>query len=207
MRAGAVLPTVRRIPCFNARAMKALPSNPVNRRPCPSRGFSMVELLCCVSIAAVVLGSAVPPLVDLGRSQRLRSAAAELQTDIHFARTASMQRSQPVRLSWQAMPDGGACYVVHSGDAGQCSCGAEPSAVCRDGAQALRTVVLPPRDAISFGAATRSVLFDSRRGTVTPTATFKLADGGGRALHLVVNIMGRVRGCSPDGKLVGVKRC
>lgn len=208
MRAAAALPTVRRIPCCNAtRTMNLLPSRFAGRRAHPSRGLTMVELLCCASIAATVLGSALPSLVDLGRRQRLQSAAAELQTDIHFARSAAVQRNQPIRLSWQALPDGGACYVVHSGDADQCSCGAAQQTVCRDGAEAIRTAVLPPGDAITLAAATRSVLFDGRRGTVTPTATFKLADAGGRAMHLVVNIMGRVRRCSPDGQLGGVKRC
>ncbi len=187
--------------------MNTLPSRFANRRSRPSRGLSMVELLCCASITATVLGSALPSLVDLGKRQRLQSAAAELQTDIHFARTAATLRGQPIRLSWQTMADGGTCYVVHSGEAGQCSCGAGPSAACSDGAQALRTVALPQRDAITLSAATRSLLFDSRRGTVTPTATFKLADGSGHALHLVVNIMGRVRSCSPDGQIGGVKRC
>jgi type IV fimbrial biogenesis protein FimT len=36
-------------------------------------------------------------------------------------------------------------------------------------------------------------------GTSTPTGTLRLVGGRGRAVHHVVNVMGRVRSCTPAG--------
>jgi type IV fimbrial biogenesis protein FimT len=44
-----------------------------------------------------------------------------------------------------------------------------------------------------------SILFDPLHGTSTPTGTLRVVADSGRAVHHVVNIMGRVRTCSPAG--------
>ena len=44
-----------------------------------------------------------------------------------------------------------------------------------------------------------SIAFDPLHGTSTPTGTLRLVDGRGRAVHHVVNVMGRVRSCTPAG--------
>ena len=62
-------------------------------------------------------------------------------------------------------------------------------------------------DSVSLKTNVRSVLFDPVRGTSTPTATIQLKAASGMALHQVVNIMGRVRTCSPDPVVSGYKRC
>ena len=52
-----------------------------------------------------------------------------------------------------------------------------------------------------------SLAFGAMRGTVTPTATLKLADARGRTLHQVVNVMGRTRTCLAQGTVAGYKPC
>ena len=172
-----------------------------------ARGLSLIESMCCAAVTATLMGSALPTFDDLAQRLRLQSAGAELLADLQLARSTAMLRAEPVRLSWQAVAGAGVCYVVHTGNATQCGCGADLAPHCEAGVEVMRAVVLPAADAISLTAATKSVLFDARRGTVTPTATFKLNDRRGRALHLVVNIMGRVRSCSPGAQLPGVKAC
>lgn len=181
------------------------PNAHATARPC--HGLSLVELTCALAVTATLLGSAVPSLTDFARRQRLLATASELQADIGLARTSAIQRGAPVRLSWQALPDGGACWMVHTGAADDCSCSTQAHASCRGDATVLRTAGLPPREAIRLDAASRSLLFDPRRGTVSPTATLRLDDRHAHALHLVVNIMGRVRVCSPEGRWAGYKGC
>jgi type IV fimbrial biogenesis protein FimT len=53
----------------------------------------------------------------------------------------------------------------------------------------------------------RSVVFDASRGTSTPTGTFRVVGRDARAVHLVVNIMGRVRACTPTPGLSGYPAC
>ena len=51
-----------------------------------------------------------------------------------------------------------------------------------------------------------SMLFDATKGTVTPTGTLRVQAGVG-SVHLVVNVMGRVRSCSPEGRIPGQRSC
>ena len=62
----------------------------------------------------------------------------------------------------------------------------------------IKTVVLAAADRVSVGANVASIAFDPLHGTSTPTGTLRLVDAGGRAVHHVVNVMGRVRSCTPD---------
>lgn len=51
------------------------------------------------------------------------------------------------------------------------------------------------------------MLFDGTRGTVSPTGTVRVIGSDGRALHKVVNVMGRVRTCSPQRSISGYRPC
>lgn len=171
------------------------------------RGLSMVEVLCTLAISAVLLGGAVPLLNDLRQGQRLQAAAALLETDIHFARSTAISTGSPVRLVAQALQAGGSCYLLHTGAANACECTGQGVARCDAGARLLRIEVLPPAGGVTLAALTHPLVFDGRKATVTPTATLRLASRDGRAIHQVVNIMGRVRSCSPAGSVGGLRHC
>ena len=54
------------------------------------------------------------------------------------------------------------------------------------------------------------MLFDPLHGTSTPAGTLKITGASGRAVQHVVNVMGRVRTCSPQGAapaLAGYRVC
>jgi type IV fimbrial biogenesis protein FimT len=61
--------------------------------------------------------------------------------------------------------------------------------------------------AVDVRANSRSLLFDPMKGTVTPTATVQLHSRSGAVIHEIVNVMGRVRACSPAPALAGYKAC
>ena len=94
---------------------------------------------------------------------------------------------------------GGTCWVVHTGLAAQCRCGDAAPAVCSGGAVEIKTVVLAAADRVSVRSNVASIAFDPMHGTSTPTGTLRLVDRTGRAVHHVVNVMGRVRSCTPAG--------
>ena len=171
------------------------------------RGLSLVELLCTLAISALLLGGALPLLNDLRLGQRLQAAAALLETDIHFARSSAISTHQPVRLVVQALQAGGSCYLLHTGASGACECTSLQQARCDAGAQLLRIEVLPPAAGVTLAGLAHPLVFDGRKATVTPTATLRLASRDGRAIHQVVNIMGRVRSCSPAGSVGGLRPC
>ena len=170
-----------------------------------SRGFSLIEAAVVVAVAAVVATTAIPSLVDFIDDRRLDAVATALAADLQFVRTEAVARNQPVRISFHAAP-AGTCWVVHTGAAAQCRCDGAPPAVCAGDAREIKTVVLGTADRVSVQANVASIAFDPMHGTSTPTGTLRLIDRRGRAVHHIVNVMGRVRSCTP-ARVPGWRAC
>ncbi len=175
------------------------------RRP-SQRGLTLVESLISLAVVAVSLGAAAPGFQQMLERRQLEGAAAQLATDLRHARSLAVARRAPVRLSVQIV-EGSSCYVVHTGSAGDCRCSGEGTAVCTAGAQALRTVGFEAGRSLRLSSTSASMLFDPDRGTVTPTGTLHLQSSSGESIRQVVNIMGRVRACSPSGSMPGYPAC
>lgn len=171
------------------------------------RGLSTIEVMCTLAVTAVLVGGALPLFDQLRWLHGLRSAAALLETDLHHARALALASGRPVRFSVQAMPTGGSCYVVHTGAAQACRCEGQGRARCDAGADLLRLEEQPPGGPVRLAPTNKSIVFDGGKGTVTPTATLQVIDREGRAIHQVINIMGRVRSCTPTGVLGGLRPC
>ncbi len=170
------------------------------------RGLSLVESAITLGIIAVTLGAALPTFTQARDRRHLEGAAAQLATDLRHARSLAVARRAAVRLSVQQAADG-SCYVVHTGGAGDCQCTGAGTASCSAGAQVLRVVGFDAGQPVRLAANSRSMLFDPDRGTVSPTGTMRLQLQGGTAIHEVINIMGRVRACSPAPALAGYPAC
>jgi type IV fimbrial biogenesis protein FimT len=179
-------------------------------RPTPAaraqRGVTLIEACTVVAIVAVLASAAAPNLQGLIDSRRLDGAATQLATDIQYARTEAVARNQPVRLSLLANVQG-SCYVIHTGAADQCRCDAPGPAACSGDARQIKTVVFATSDRVGLQSNVESVLFDPLHGTSTPTGTLRLTGRQGRAIHHVINVMGRVRSCSPQGTTPGYRAC
>jgi type IV fimbrial biogenesis protein FimT len=169
-------------------------------------GLTLVELLITLSVAAVTLGTALPGFEAARERRHLDGAAAQLKTDIHFVRSLAVAQNRSLRISFER--DGtGSCYVAHSGSVGDCVCSINGEATCRGDAQAMRSVRFASGDALRLQSNIRSMVFDPTKGTNTPTATLQLIGRDDKAVHLVVNIMGRVRSCTPTPGLAGYPAC
>jgi type IV fimbrial biogenesis protein FimT len=96
---------------------------------------------------------------------------------------------------------------VHDGSAGDCRCDDAGLATCSAGVEVVRSQRLPGGShAVGLRSNVRSMAFDPTVGTVTPTASVRLNAPVGE-LRLVVNVMGRVRSCTPDRALPGLPAC
>lgn len=171
------------------------------------QGLSIVELLCVLAITLVLVGGAVPLANDLRLGQRLHATAALLETDIQFARSESVRLNRPVRLVVQATATGGSCYMLHAGAADACRCADNGRPQCEPGTQLLRSETQSASNGVVLDAMAHTVLFEGRKGTVTPTATLRVKARDGRTIHQVVNVMGRVRSCAPAGAVGGIPAC
>lgn len=179
---------------------------PARSGPAKSRGWSAVECLMVVTVVGLGLSAAMP---DLSRSIELRhleSAAAQLETHIAHARMAAVSRNEGVRLSLRST-EAGSCYVVHTGAAGQCQCSIASAPDCSAGAQAFAHTAYAADSRVTLRWNTASILFHPDKGTSTPTGTLRLSIRDSTELRQIVNLMGRVRTCSPSGAVRGYPIC
>ena len=170
------------------------------------RGLTLIEACIVLAVTGVVAGAAVPGLQQQIDARRLDGAATRLATDLQFVRTEAVARNEAVRVAFEAGAGGG-CYVIHTGAAGACPCSSAGPAVCSGDALALKTVRLPATERVAMDSNVDSLLFDPVHGTSTPTGTVRLVGTRERAVHHVINVMGRVRSCSPRASVPGYRAC
>ena len=170
------------------------------------RGVTLVEAGVVLAVTVILATTAAPGLQGLIDARRLDGAATLLATDIQLARTETVARNQPLRLSFYPSP-AGSCYVIHTGAAAQCRCDADGPAQCEGDAREIRTVTIASAERLALQSNVASVLFDPLHGTATPTATLRVLGAGDRAVHHVINILGRVRSCSPQAAVPGYPAC
>jgi type IV fimbrial biogenesis protein FimT len=170
------------------------------------RGITLLEACVVIAVTAIVAATALPSFSDLIDTHRLAGAATRLAADIQFARSEALARNRPLRLSVHAGADA-SCWVVHTGGAAECSCAHGASVVCSGAAVEIKSVVLPAAERVGVVANVASIAFDPLHGTSTPTGTLRLIDAHGRAIHHVVNVVGRVRSCAQGAAIAGYPAC
>lgn len=173
-------------------------------------GVTLIESAVASTIVAIVASTAAPSLSGLKARHQVIGAASIFETDVQLARSAAVTRNMPVRISFGAGVGVGAaaaCYIVHTGGADDCTCSASGAAECRADVQVLRSESFVVGRAVTLTSNVRSMVFDPVKGTSTPAGTVRFAGASGAKLHQVVNIMGRVRTCSPAQVLAGYKAC
>jgi type IV fimbrial biogenesis protein FimT len=171
------------------------------------QGLTLVELMVCVAVLAVLLTLAVPSMQGFLARRQLEGLSAQFVADLQFARSAAVARAESLRMRIHATPDGATCYLVHSGAANACTCQADQTVQCNGSAQVLRVVQLPVNERISVRANVATLLIDPRQGTVSPTGSIDISVSDGSTLRHVVNILGRVRLCTPATRVGDVPAC
>jgi type IV fimbrial biogenesis protein FimT len=170
------------------------------------RGLTAIECLIACAVTATAIGTVAPGFGRMIEKRHLEGAAAQLETDIHLARSLAVSMNAPLRLRVQ-QDSGGSCYVIYRGTADECSCGSSGAPVCATPDALLRSVPMAHAGGVQAQANVSSMLFSPTHGTVTPAGTLKITGREGRTLHLVVNMMGRTRACSPGGQVEGYPAC
>jgi len=170
------------------------------------KGFTLVEACVTLAVAAVITTGAAPNMRQVLDARRLEGAASQLASDLQFVRVSAVARNQRLRFSLHN-DAAGSCYVIHTGAADACRCGNSGPAVCVSGASEIRTVRLPATEQVLVQANVSSIVFDPVHGTSSPAGTVRVIGSNGRELRHVVNVMGRVRTCSPQGSVSGYRAC
>jgi type IV fimbrial biogenesis protein FimT len=171
------------------------------------RGITLIEAGITTSVVAIAATVGVPSFTQMRDTRALEGVSAELGHDLQYVRSEAVARNVPLRLTTQPLVGGGACYVIHTGSVGDCTCAADGTIACAAGEQSFKTVVFGTNERVSISVNSVSMLWHPDRGTVTPTGTLRLRLADGRAVHHVVNITGRARTCSPQGLVKGLPVC
>lgn len=185
--------------------MRAHP-NPFRAIASRSRGLTLIEVCASLAVVGVLTTAGLPSMKQMFERKTLQGLAAELAADLQLARGDAVARQAGVRFTAQAI-DGGSCIVAYTGPAGGCRCGDAVAPVCEAEAVALRYRFVPASTGMTVSANVGSLRFDPRLGTATPAGTLTVASSSGISVRHVVNLMGRVRSCSPGAAVGGYGAC
>jgi prepilin-type N-terminal cleavage/methylation domain-containing protein len=180
----------------------------------PELGFTIIELMVVVAIAAILIAIAAPSFSEFLSRRRVEGVMSELVTDMHYTRYEAVSRNARVRMTF-----GPRCYVIHLASATTAECDgstATPSKTITPASAEIKTVQFdfgrpvaidaasltassagakaylefePVRGAAENGAASNAGLVDVRSTTGKPWR-----------LRAVLTAMGRVATCSPSGE-------
>jgi type IV fimbrial biogenesis protein FimT len=167
------------------------------------RGFTIIELMTVLIIAAVLLAIAAPSFTGMLERRRLEGQANELVIDLSYAKSEAVQRGRHVVL---LTGGGGSCYTIAAWTepatrTGACNCANGPGASCTPAVpgatdpRELKTVTLANTVTLTNGV---SFDFEPVRGALQPaTAASAAVSLGGRSYNISVAANGRVASFAP----------
>lgn len=170
-----------------------------------AEGFTLIELMVTIAVAAVVLSIVVPSFGSMIDRSRLRNAAEQLRSDLAVARSEALRRGRPVVVSFTRSGDGATwCYGMTLNNSCDCTATTGTTACFLDGdasAPVLRTVSSAQYRGISLAAtpfASGNLSFNNVRQTVAAGGA-SFVGANSLTLRVVASGQGRMRLCTPSG--------
>lgn len=162
-------------------------------------GFSLIELMTALAVAAVVLGIGIPSMRTLIQSQQLAAASSNLFSSINLARSEAVQRGMRVDLvPADGLDWSGGWVVFIDGNANQ-----RPDA---------GENVVFSQGPVANGIGIKARLSDSKRQYIayqgsgrtrtnasaqSPQFGSLLLETGSQQRKISINMLGRARVCNP----------
>jgi len=182
-------------------------------------GFTLIELMIVLGVAAILLTIAAPTFSDVIDRARLRGAAGDIVSLLTNARGASVQRNRDVAVmfggsdpAW-CVGANGAAEPATIGDvipaAAACDCAAPTG--CMVGAQQM-AISSASYNGVSMGTRPSNFTFDGRLGTLSTLAASTVvltSPRGTYQLQVTVAPLGQASLCVPSGKpdVPGYRSC
>ena len=132
------------------------------------RGITLVEMLVVVAVLGIILAMAAPSMADLMARRRVEMVAAELATNLAYARSEAGMRPNPV-LVYFGGDASGSCYTVaYWGIAGPCDCTRGAGNACTIPGSTMtefKTVKVPSSTGVSLVASATKLKFNAPQMT------------------------------------------
>lgn len=148
-----------------------------------ARGFTLIETMIAVSIAAILLGITAPSFTSTMAKSRLEGAMQVLSVDLQYTRSQAVRVQRTVTLAVNAA---GNSYTIS------------------DSSGTLKTVAMPSGVTLTPSA---SIAFDALRGITAVSTIDGSSSMTAGSLRVATNAVGRVRTCSPSGTIPGYVSC
>lgn len=165
------------------------------------RGFTLVELLTVLAIAAILLGLGVPGLRSLLHSQQITSAANNMHASINLARSEAIQLGTRVDLvpadgndwssGWKVFVDENGNQKPDNGERIVFSQGPIASGI------GIEAKLTDTDDYIAYQGSGRTRTNKSSQTPMAGTIAFRVGD---QERRIVINMLGRARVCNPNVK-------
>ena len=175
-----------------------MPAKPCQRASRP--GFTLLEVLIVMAVAAVLAAAATPTLSALVQRHRLVAVGRSLGADLAIARDEAARRAVPVYL------------VSHAGLADWCwALALHAQADCRGSPESDRLLIksVHGRDhpGVQLLVAAPLVIDPRAAPSAQRLGLSRLGNGAGEQLLVQLSPMGRAVLCSIGAALPGLSRC
>lgn len=185
------------------------------------RGLSLLELMVVIAALGIVLAVAIPSFGDMLARKRVQLIAAELASDLAFARSESGLKSKGIYTYFQQSPVM-SCYLIVQGTGAvdRCDCTRDIGSACAGtlGLTEIKTVQILSNTGITVKVLAPPVMSSGLTGLqfepphMAPSAPdlkvlIASRRGSQPQLQIELNGLGRVKLCCPDGSFSGVQSC
>ncbi|WP_425485084.1 GspH/FimT family pseudopilin [Allochromatium humboldtianum] len=177
-------------------------------------GVTLIELMVSLSVLAILATIAIPSYTGFMDRYRLEGAIQGLYADLQFARSESVKCNRRVRVTFTT----GSTWSYTISRIGSCTNSSDSTTVTD-----LKTVGVASFPATQIASTTltsNTLFFEPRFGnvehggstsgtTLSGEAQVNFQSGQGKQARVLVNLIGRVRYCSPSGSnnLIGIPTC
>lgn len=190
----------------------------------PRRGFTLIELIIVVAIAAILITLAAPGLRDFILVQRLKAVNAQLVTDLQFTRSEAVARGQTVWMVFGANA-AQSCYTIYTSPSPtqRCDCLLGAGNACNGLLREIRTVSINTSDGVSLapreglgqppglglGHVSGELVPMPLPLAVPPPGDYVIETkvDASRRLRTLVGVAGRPSVCAPANPAMGAPAC
>lgn len=176
------------------------------------KGFTLIELMVALTVAAALATLAVPAFRDQFQKRRIKGAADNLYASLQYARSEAVKRNRGVHVNFTVTSTTNWCYGLSEdnntrplgGAEVACDCATTPANCIVNGQQKVVTSADYPDVEITsdYGhAAGDNLTFDPVRGTIVaanPTNDVTLGIGS-KLVRVRTTLLGQVQICAPSG--------